>query len=340
LRLMMYLCYPMLLGFKVLAAPRGSIFIVTSNTFYAVTIATCCAIFKKGRIINLIYDLFPDALEVAGKIRPDSVLSKGFGFISRINGKFTECTIYLGEFLREHAEMRWASAGSSRSIPISADAELFTENEKYKGGVIRIHYGGQIGYMHDAEVLISSVLAACREPVLSKRFQFDFRVSGAQAKKIETAFANQTISVRPPVSSQQWREELRLYHIGLVTLSPGGATVCLPSKSYAMMAGGLPIIAICPLWSDLAHTILSANAGWVINNSPFTVSQELRTGNYQEHYQQKVPTGVVQDEFLKLLGHLENHPEEILEKRNGALNAMKNQYGTEQLSLMWKSILG
>jgi len=339
LRFCMYVLYPLKLSINVLCSPSDSVFVVTSNTFYAPTIASICARFKNRKIVNLIYDLYPDALEVAGVIKHGSAISKILGVISRRNCKASNCSVYLGEFLRKHSENRWGRSGNTETIDISADLSLYLPNRIFDGGKIRIHYGGQIGYMHDADSLIESVLSVVKDDALKKMFEFSFRVSGAQAKHVEESFKGLQVLVSPPLPSEQWREEIRSYNIGLVTLSPGGATVCLPSKSYAMMAAGLPIIAICPLWSDLAQMLLSTNAGWVVSNSPYMSCDELSCKDYQARCMEKLPLEEVKNSFVTLLKHISENQLELLEKRSGALHAMKSVYGKSAISLRWKSIL-
>ena len=339
IRFGMYVLYPLKLAIKFLCAPPGTMFIITSNTFYASALAAICARLKNQKVVNLVYDLYPDALEVAGKIKFGSIISRLLGNVTRLNCRASDCTVYLGRVLRKHAETRWGKHGFSESIDISADIGLFKPNREFDGGRIHVHYGGQLGQMHDADPLVESVLSVVKDEGLQQKFSFSFRVGGTQVITIEKAFAGFPVKVLPPLPSQEWRDEIRSYNIGLVTLSPGGATVCLPSKSYAMMAGGLPIVAICPLWSDLGQMILSANAGWVIPNSPFGSLDELLEGDYQKRYMQKLPSDEVKRRFVKILRHISEAPAELAEKRIGALHAMKTIYGVEEIGMRWKSII-
>jgi hypothetical protein len=339
IRFGMYFLYPLKLAFKFLCVPSGTIFIITSNTFYASAFVAICARLKNQKVVNLVYDLYPDALEVAGKIKFGSTISRLLGNVTRFNCRVSDYTVYLGRVLRKHAETRWGKHGVSGSIDISADIGLFKPNCEFDGDRIHVHYGGQLGQMHDADSVVESILSVVKDEGLQQKFSFSFRVGGSQVRTIEKAFAGFPVQVLPPIPSQEWRNEIRSYNIGLVTLSPGGATVCLPSKSYAMMAGGLPILAICPLWSDLGQMILSANAGWVIPNSPFNSTDELLDGDYQKRYMKNVPSEEVKRRFVEILRHISETPAELAEKRIGALHAMKTIYGAEEIGMRWKSII-
>ena len=85
--------------------------------------------------------------------------------------------------------------------------------------------------------------------------------------------------------------------------------------------------------------ILSANAGWVIPNSPFGSLDELLEGDYQKRYMQKLPSDEVKRRFVKILRHISEAPAELAEKRIGALHAMKTIYGVEEIGMRWKSII-
>ncbi|MCB9721654.1 MAG: hypothetical protein H6756_12345 [Candidatus Omnitrophica bacterium] len=339
LRMVTYVLYPMQLAVRALCAPRHAVFIVTSNTFYVPGIAYLFSRFSGAKIINLVYDLYPDALEVAGKIQPDSWVSRFVGVISRFNRRKSDRTVYLGEFLKAHADTRWQEKKTAHAIDISAAVDPDYVNDPYQSGKIRIHYGGQLGYMHDAENLSSCVHACHQANDLKENFEFNFLVSGAQADYLATELRDVPAKIGPPVPSQQWQQVVRQQHIGLATLKPGGATVCLPSKIYAMMAAGLPIIAICPMWSDLASVILENNAGWVISNSPYRTHEELLGEDYLLRCKQTLTQEEVTGSFVKLLREIATNPQTILDKRKCALHAMNTVYGLETLSERWRAVI-
>ena len=65
LRFCMYCLYPVYLALQVLIAPRKALFVVTSNTFYAPVIAAAICKLCGKRSVHLLWDLFPDVLELA-----------------------------------------------------------------------------------------------------------------------------------------------------------------------------------------------------------------------------------------------------------------------------------
>lgn len=342
LRIKMYVFYPIYLMYKAICSPRNSIFIVTSNTFYAPLLTKLSVFWKRTKVFHLLYDLFPDAIEVAGSIKQNGVLSKAIGLLSKGNFKYCNGTIYLGDFLQQHASLRWLKPLHSRVIHISTDLSLydnqFPEIENFEK--IIIHYGGQLGHLHDAKSIIACIKHILQSD-LKDRFEFNFYVSGAQASFLEKSLEGLPIKIIAAVPSNIWRQDIKNYHIGLVTLSPGGASVCLPSKTYGMMAGGLSILAVCPNWSDLANLVIDNNAGWIVSNA--ASDNVAITDNNVDAYLQNINAiknvEAIKNDFYITLKGIVNNVEDLKQKRRNAFDCVRTKYNAETLNEQWISFI-
>ena len=337
----MYITYPFHLIKRVLNASEGSIFIVSSNTFYAPLIVKIFSS-KNIKVVNLIYDLFPDAIEVAGKISPNSLISKIIGKIIKINLEKSTANVFLGNTLKDYALQRWSPNNTkiNKAIHISSDYSLFENQlttEKSNTKII-FHYGGQLGHLHDADGIISLVnlVGSNFEP---HSFGFNFNVSGANASYLENSLKEKEIEFEGAIPSQLWREKIMSYQIGIVSLSPGGATVCLPSKTYAMMGGGLAIIAICPIWSDLAKLVLSIDGGWVINNSFYSSLDQIPKENFTHEIKRLKCPKQMENEMLKVLETIFSEDDLVLSKRQNAYYGVRNKYGLDKVSNEWGDLI-
>lgn len=333
LRVQMYIFYPIFLIAKALFSPKNSIFIISSNTFFAPAITKFALLWKKAKVYHLLYDLFPDAIEVAGSITQNGILSKLIGLLSIANFKYCDGTIYLGDFLKEHANNRWYKPKKSAVIHISTNLTLY-DDETPKSDLqnkIIIHYGGQLGHLHDAESIIQSIKHFYQSDI-KDRFEFNFYLSGAQANYLEKSLEGYPIKIISAVPSNVWRRDIKNYHIGLVTLSPGGASVCLPSKTYAMMAGGLSILAICPTWSDLSQLVITNNAGWVISNSPYSVRNKPTA--LQQISELRDSKEIALD-FYNTLKQIESDVAKLQEKRINAFTCVRSKYNARTLNEKW-----
>jgi hypothetical protein len=340
LRTQMYLLYPLYIAYKGLRSSNKSIFIITSNTFYAPFLMKVVTQFKKGKVIHLLYDLFPDAMEVAGSIEVNSFKSKLIGLITKKNQKKCDSVVYLGGFLKKHAENRWGKAKESAIIDISADLSLYKSNfnKNLNNKKLIIHYGGQLGYLHDASSIID-VVKFIYSSDIAHLVEFNFYISGAHAQLIKTGLQDYPVKIISAVSSDQWRKDINNFDIGLVSLSPGGASVCLPSKTYGMMAGGMAIIGICPQWSDLATLIDTFNSGWIINNSLYEHDKDLHNIHYLKNIKEKRLNHDIAIEFYDTVKFILKNRNILNEKRQNAYYGIRNNFDIDNLGKKWAEII-
>lgn len=340
LRIQMYILYPLYLIYKGLTSSSNSTFIITSNTFFAPFLVKIVIKIKKGKVIHLLYDLFPDALEVAGTFGVDSLKSKLIGSITKRNQQSCDSVVYLGGFLKKHAESRWGKPRECAVIDISADLSSYKLgfNSSLNNRKLIMHYGGQLGYLHDASSIIDAVKFIYSSDI-ADMIEFNFYISGAQAQLITTALSEYPIKIISAVPSDQWRRDITGFDIGIVSLSPGGASVCLPSKTYGMMAGGMAIIGICPQWSDLSHLITGLDSGWVINNSPYEYEQELYNNDYLGNIRKKRSNQDIAQEFYDKIKFILKNRNLLSEKRQNAYYGTRNNFNIDNLGEKWAELI-
>lgn len=325
LRWCMYVAYPLRLAWVALRSPRGAVLLVTSNVFFAPALAAKLASGRGGKVVHLLYDLFPDALEVAGALKPGGMAVRLLGAVARANLRGPAAVVFLGEFLRQHAEARWGKARISRVVDIGADTRAFaSELTRLRARPLHVHYGGNLGHMHDADVLIDAVASACVAGGDSGAVYFSFRIGGAMAGKVTAALAGTSVDLGRTLPASDWRDLAQKAHVGFVTLSPGGATVCLPSKTYAMMAAGMAIVAIGPRTSDLAQLVLQSHAGWLVDSL--------------DPVGRKRGTAEIAAEFSALVTRLARAPDEVEAKRRAAFQAAHVRYGFATLEARWHDV--
>lgn len=338
-RFQLYVLYPIMALSRALFAEAGAIFIVTSNTFYMPLLISFVSAIRGNKTIHLLYDLFPDALVVAGKVKRRSLAASFLGHLTRWTQRRCDGTVYLGEFLAQHAEACWGRPRVKACIDISADVSLYQREEPKAHWPLVFHYGGQLGHMHCAPTLVAALEKACAEPALKEAARFNFRVSGAWSRLVEETFHDSPVEVGPAVPSDQWRQLIEDFDVGLVTLTPGGATVCLPSKTYGMMAGGLAILAICPKWSDLGKLILDNEVGWVISNSPYDSAPTFPGNDYFGKMCAERADREVAEEFNDCIKHILANPDELLRRRRNAFRLMRSKFSKESLGKDWCNVL-
>jgi glycosyltransferase involved in cell wall biosynthesis len=340
LRLQMYVMYPLRLFVSTFQARRGDLFVVTSNTFFAPMLVAFLVRWRGVRVVHLLYDLFPDAMEVSGAARTEGLLARSLGAVTWANQHLTDGTVYLGDFLRDYAERRWGRTRRPGVVPIATDVRLYTTPVPVSvvPAPLVMHYGGQLGRLHDVDSLVESLRQLSRAGLLGKEVAFEGLVSGARAIALEDALRGMAgATVGGTLSSHEWRRHVQSCQIGIVTLSPGGATVCLPSKTYAMMAAGLAVIAVCPAWSDLATLVRETGGGWVVDNA--ARRQPLAGSDYLTACRSQRPTADVAADFEGLVSRLVASPHEVLKCRRNAWKAVRERFSPDRISQAWVDYL-
>jgi hypothetical protein len=85
-----------------------------------------------------------------------------------------------------------------------------------------------------------------------------------QVQEIEGIAAKNT-QFGTSLSNLNWTRRMKQAHVALVTMKRGSEKVVMPSKTYAALAAGQAILAICPGDSDLAMLVREENCGWVVH---------------------------------------------------------------------------
>lgn len=340
LRFDMYVVYPLWLIAKTLWLPRGQTIIVTSNPFHAPLLISWIAKIKGHRVLTMLLDLYPDAITVAGYLKPKGAGVRLCAWWQRQTQKAVWRTIYLGEFLRSHTERMYGSAKRGGVIDIIADVRQFPDEFRPTPtvGAVRFRYSGQFGHLHDAESVAVALRLAWSQQRIAERANFSFFAGGPGMAALTEAFAGTRVQVAPIQTDGDWKQELLAYQIALVSLSPGGATVAMPSKTFAMMAGGLAILAICPLWSDLARVVQRHEAGWVVSNSPYPTEADLKA-DYEQRVRERRPVEEIAEDFVTTVEKILADRAEIDRRRRHAYEAMRGALSVEAVGARWRELL-
>ena len=268
-------------------AKQTKINLVTTNPFFLPALVARAS-GGRNATINLLYDLYPEALIQAGTIAADSWVERRCAALTRYALRECTVTVFLGCHLQAYAEATYGPARQATIIPVGADGSSFRDfppSPPEPGHRPRILYCGQMGRMHDVDTLLgcwtSPEAAAC---------DWRFHASGAGYAKLKAcnrdlrsetgdlkpevplSSAPQVSGFRPPPSRHfgsalgdaDWIAAMRTAQVALVTIAPGAERVVMPSKTYSALVAGQAVLAICPRESDLADLVRKHDCGWVV----------------------------------------------------------------------------
>lgn len=312
LRLRQYILYPIQLAvhlfFQVLKGNANRPVVVATNTFFAPLLAT----FFNGRVVHLVYDLFPEAMVHSGKWKEGQLRVKFFRWLVGLSLRRSAINIFLGERLKNYVESIHGSLPNSKIIAVGADEAPFTQLESLEDSErIKVLYCGNFGNMHESKTLFDVWQSG-----VDNSFQFLFHCSGPKRKELELfkkkyeAVLGDGLQVNEGLSNEEWVKVMQSSQIALVTMSEGSQEVVMPSKTYSAMMAGQAILAVAPEDSDLVDLIKSANCGWWV-----------APGDGKK--------------FKECLSEIESNRALLLEKRNNAFQAAHANFGQGSLAKQW-----
>lgn len=321
LRCRMYLEFPIRLGWACLWSERSEVHVVTTNPFFAPWIALVSA--RRGSsVVHLVYDLFPNALIVGGRLREGAVTTRLIRRLVRQTLDGATVNVFLGESLRRHAEETFGPILRARVIAVGSDATPFASHAPEMppaGTTIDILYCGNLGAMHDVDTLIAAV-RIIDERQRSPELTLTFHASGPVYPAFKTrAMAisgrvNTWLRLHAPLADQPWVERMARAHVALVTMKIGAERIVMPSKTYSALAAGQAILAVCPVDSDLAEIVLQHDCGWVV-----------------------APGGT--DDLVRALDEIASRPDIVQRKRENAFRAGQLDYSEAVVANTWRTLL-
>lgn len=218
---------------------------------------------RRMRVIMLVQDVYPDIAVALGALKRGSVGTTALEWMNTQTLKQSDRIIVLSESMRGRIVDKVGHQRASRVDvihnwadgteiqPLSKADSPFVK-EHGLNGVFVVLFSGNLGRVND----FSTVLEAARLLCDRSDIVFLFVGEGAQEETIRQFKETHRLSnVR--VMNYQPRQSLR-YSLAagdalLITLADGLAGLSVPSKAYAAMAAGRPLLFVGDPKSDIAQ---------------------------------------------------------------------------------------
>jgi glycosyltransferase involved in cell wall biosynthesis len=174
--------------------------------------------------------------------------------------------VVLGSCMRRLMEQQGISPHKLVEIPpwppIDPDQTLLAVESSFPDAPLTILYSGHLGPWHEVSTIMKML-----EESSSLAIRFVFSAVGEGMSRIRE-FANRSptgqVVFQDRVAVGDLRRHLEAAHIHLATLAIDMEGTCVPSKVYAAMCVGRPVIFIGPRDCQAARDIEAANGGFVI----------------------------------------------------------------------------
>lgn len=227
-------------------------------------IACLLSLFTGNRFTLLVYDIYPDALRMAG-IGEKNIIYRFWAVLNKkvfararkifvLSGDMAKT---LGQYTKPGQCMvisNWADPGWFR--PMEKQSNDFIAKNNLSGRFIIFH-SGNIGYAHNVGVLMD---LARRCEALDKNILLLFTGGGEGAKKIKN-YGLANISVLPYQPASEVPGLLAAADMAVISLNEQAARVSFPSRLYSLMASGTPLLCIAPRDSELNEIVTRYDNG-------------------------------------------------------------------------------
>lgn len=217
------------------------------------------------RFAIVIYDLYPDVLRniKCPKFfinrwaeKNNRIFNNASGLITLSEGMKLQISKYCKNKLI-NVIPNWSSSEIIEYVDdnVNPIIEKFNLGKKFV-----ILYSGNIGYTHNVETIIEVA------NILKDDSKFAFLIIGDGGKKSALVDKSNQLGLKNVYFSDflpadQLKYSLSCANIGVVTLTSETAQSSVPSKTYNLLAYGIPILNIAPKESELGNIIRENNCG-------------------------------------------------------------------------------
>jgi len=256
--------------FRILFRPdRGEVFLYTTNPPYLPVIGAFISLFRRHPYVVLLHDSYPHMVVLLNKIKKGGVIERLWHWCNRFMYKRAQHSIVLCKAAKRlvceeydisedcvHIIANWADAEKLQPKP-KAESEFAREHDLVDA--FTVLYSGNLGLYYEFETILGAA-----ERLLDENFRLVFIGAGGKrdwiAQKISERGLKNTLLL-PYQPFEKLPDSLVACDASLVTIAKGVEGISYPSKLYASLAVGRPIVALSEPWSELRELIEAEDVG-------------------------------------------------------------------------------
>jgi colanic acid biosynthesis glycosyl transferase WcaI len=251
------------------AQPGGAfdaIVIGSDPAFSALMAPVLRRLFPRAAIVHWCFDLYPEAItaEGIGQAHVEKVARRlmriaygAYDALVDIGPRMGERLAEYGAPGRQETLVPWALTESDRPIAVDATARrtLFPDAK------LALLYSGTMGRAHEFSAFLR-LARACRART-GNAISICFSVRGNRADELTRAITadDTNVSLAPFADEATLRARLAAADMHLVSLRADWAGVVVPSKFFASLAVGRPVLYAGPADSEIARWIAEYDIG-------------------------------------------------------------------------------
>lgn len=322
-RIINYFSFTFKMFLHIFEMAKYKVIIVYSNPPILPWIASWAKKLFKSKLIFVAYDLYPEIAVKTHSLKDGNIICK---LMNHINKKVFACAdqvVALSSEMKEYVENhRQIESNKIVVIPNwykdeglgtrSSEDNIF--HAKYDGKFV-VSYMGNLGTCQDLDTILDAI-RLLRDDT-SVQFLFSGHGNKMEMLKDVAHKENLTnVSVYSFLFDKDYTDALQISDCALVSLCQGITGLCVPSKTYAYMMQGIPLIVIMGE-SDITNDAV-AGAGIQIRNGDAKdlvsaindmknnpLAQTKMRQKSREIYLEKYSTEIATDQYVMLIKNLE-----------------------------------
>lgn len=268
-RIVNYFSFVTSMLFHIRQARKYKSIILYSNPPLLPIIALICRKIYKNKVIYVSYDVYPEIAIKTNVIENKGITAK---FFIKLNKNFfakVDTVIALSEDMKQYLQEN-RKIDSSKVVVIPNWYEDCKQTEGKQTDILKnvptdafiISYLGNLGTCQDETVIVE----LAKQLSVEKDVFFVVAGHGNKMEMLKTTVKDEklmNVIIFPFLHGNDYETVLCKSNMCMVTLVPGLEGLCAPSKTYAYLMSGKPVIAVMDKTMEIAKDIVEYNAGIV-----------------------------------------------------------------------------
>lgn len=268
---------------EVLIYDKGTQLLLLTNPPYLPLLGWVSKIFSGNKYGVVLFDIMPEQAILLGFLKKNGILDKLWRFNNKLWYRDASYVIVLSKDMLKGAienaslnnvKHEAEAISKTKIIHVWSDDRIIIPKIKDESSETKrlnlenkfvIQYSGNHGRFHDIETILE-IAKVFRD---EEGIIFQFIGEGYKKKLVNEFIMNEgvkNIYSDTYAPKEKLSDSLAMCDVGIVAQLPGQERVCFPSKLLGILAAGRPVLAICPLDSELAEIVKKNQIGFAINN--------------------------------------------------------------------------
>lgn len=271
-RLLDFAFFYLLATVRVFRLKRPDVLVGFTTPPFIVLVGWLSRLFRGGRFVYWVMDLYPDVLVACGLMKPSGLLTRLLDRINRFCLRRADRSVVLGRCMLGRVVEKGVKAERLSVISVWADHDEVKPDKESIASLRRewgvegrfvVMYSGNLGLGHDAKTMCLAIDRLKDEQEMAFVF-----VGGGKRMDEVRQFAKEHgwehVQFQPYQPREKLDTLLSMPDVHLISLLDSSLGVMVPSKLYGVMASGRASVFLGPAESEVGRVLQEHEAGLVV----------------------------------------------------------------------------